>query len=178
MYRLAFSAICVMVFSFFAATSFAVTIEYQLTPLGGNSYSYTYSVTNDGPDALQLFDIAFDVSLYDELSLEILSPSAISDHWQEVIFYSGMDGLAWYDAWALSGGIPVGSTVSGFTVKFDWLGDASGPGAQAFQIYDPQTFELLDDTGITIKASPEPSTLLLLGGGILGLLAWCRRTAR
>ena len=68
--------------------------------------------------------------------------------------------------------------MAGFAVDFVWLGGPGGPGAQPFQVSDPQTFALLgSDTTAPLQAAavPEPSTTVLLSLGLLGL-AWCRKT--
>jgi hypothetical protein len=70
-----------------------------------------------------------------------------------------------YDARALGPGIGIGQIVTGFSVSFDWLGDAVMPGSQFYEIINPDTYETID-SGWTI---PEPGTFLLLGLGILTL---------
>jgi len=55
--------------------------------------------------------------------------------------------------------------VAGFAVSFDWLGTGE-PGAQFYEIIDPDTFETID-SGWTV---PEPGTICLLSFG--GLVLW------
>lgn len=187
MKRLTILAISATTFFFLmTVVSSAITIEYALTHLGGNSYEYLYSISNDGSlgasTPLQIFDIAFDPALYEESSLAILSPTDTSDNWLEELFASAVGVPAFFNALALTGGIPVGDTVSGFTVSFDWLGGAAGPGAQIFEVYDPQTFDLLV-TGTTRNANdptavPEPATLLLVGAGLAGIIVLRKRSSK
>lgn len=81
-----------VIFSLFLipAASFAISIEYSLTGLGGSAYQYDYWVTNDGSlgagVAVNLFDIAFDISLYEETSLTIEPPPAITAEWMESFY--------------------------------------------------------------------------------------------
>jgi len=148
---------------------------YQVTPLGGNVFQYTYSVFNNsalGPGvAIQLFDIEFDPTLYDENSLTSMTPSPLNTQWSEQFLTPVPPLPAAYDVFALAGGIPDGATVSGFAVRFTWLGQGS-PGAQPFEIFDTETFDLLQ-SGATGTAS-EPSTVFLIGIS----LAFCALTLR
>lgn len=155
---------------FAPASANAISIRYEVVPFGGSDYQYIYSLSNDGPigsPAVELFSVLFDRSQYLESSLEIVTSSPLAGEWDELILASGAFAPAAYDALALSGGVPVGGLVSGFSVEFSWLG-AGVPGAQPFEIYDPVTFELLE-VGTTTPI-PEPSTLTLCMAG-LALLA-------
>ena len=68
-----------------------------------------------------------------------------------------------YDALATGDGIAQGASFAGFTAQFDWLGTGE-PGAQLFEIIDPDTFETIY-SGQTV---PEPTalTLLMLGAAL------------
>ncbi len=70
-----------------------------------------------------------------------------------------------YDVFALDGGIPVGNTVEGFAVQFEWIGQGL-PGTQPFQISDPTSFNVLQSGETTSNAvpgaTPEPSTFWML----------------
>jgi hypothetical protein len=148
----------------------AVSIRYKLEPLGGQSYRYVYSITNDGSlggAPVLLFDIMFDTTLYAEGSLQIVTPSNLHPQWSEQIL-SSLPGLpAAYDVLAISGGVPVGTTVTGFSVQFVWLGPGV-PGAQPFQIYNPVGFVLLQSgsTFAVPAAIPAASTISLAALGI------------
>ena len=56
----------------------------------------------------------------------------------------------------LGGGILGGQSVSGFLVKFDWLGGGT-PGSQLYKIVNPVTFETID-SGTTV---PEPAAYVV-----------------
>lgn len=152
-------------------TSSAITIDYTLTSLGGSSYRYDYTVTNDGSLGqgvnVKLFDIAFTTDKYSELSLTNLTPNSLSSEWTTSFLASAPGEPALFDAFALGDG--VSSSTSGFSVQFDWIGAGNGPGSQKFFIYDPDTYDQLSpgttnpiETGTPV---PEPGTLALLGVG-------------
>ena len=159
---------------FVTAPAQAIQISYDLASLGGNQYRYTYTVMNDGSTggAVELFDILFDPAIDDELSLTIVTGDPPASAWSEQIIASGILIPAAYDALALSGGIPISSSETGFAVEFAWLGTGT-PGAQGFEIYDPITFDLIE-TGTTTVV-PAPSAGLLLFTGLLTLLRASRR---
>lgn len=146
----------------------AVSIQYSLVSLGGNSYEYIYSITNSsgsGP-AVQLFDILFDTSVYS--SLQILTPASLTVDWEEAILNPIPPAFPLSytaRARAVSIGIPAGSTLTGFTVQFTWTGTGT-PGAQPFVIYDRSTLAVLQ-TGTTTQPQTIPATstlsLALLG---------------
>jgi hypothetical protein len=149
----------------------AISIQYTVVPVGGNVYRYVYSLTNSaGSPAVQLFDILFDTSQYQESSLTIVTPPPLNAQWQQQILHSVAPSIpAAYDALSLSGGIPAGSTVTGFAVQFTWLGTGT-PGPQPFQVFDSSTFALLQ-SGTTAAAAqvvgvPGASPFSL---GILGI---------
>jgi hypothetical protein len=150
----------------------AVSVQYSLVPEGGNVYRYVYTVTNDGSlgggAAVMLFDILFDASQYQGLTI-VSSPSISPAQWSQTIL-SAVPGLpAAYDSFALQGGISAGTSVTGFSVQFTWLGSGL-PGAQPFQISNPSTFTVLQ-SGTTFQAAstvPTASTwsLILIGVGL------------
>jgi|SRR5580658_2725257 hypothetical protein len=157
--------ICVsMIFLAFQANASTV-IGYLVTGLGGNEYQYNYAVSNDGslgPDvSIQLFDIFFNPALYEAGSLDIVTPEPLSSEWSQLALASVGTAPADYDVFALDGGIPVGDTVSGFAVQVEWIGQGL-PGAQPFEISDPNTFDVLQSGETTSDATPEPSTFWML----------------
>lgn len=152
----------------------AVTIRYDVVPLGGQTYQYVYTVENDGaPGAapVRLFDVSFDPDLYETVSLTQTTPAPLSNAWSQD-FLSAVPGVAAaYDVSATGGGVGVGQVASGFSVRFLWLGEGL-PGAQPFEIYDPTTFARIGQ-GVTV---PAPLTPWLVVSGATALLA--RRRAR
>ena len=135
---------------------------YQATPLGGSLYRYDYTIFNNaalGPGAsIQLFDIFFDPSLYDETSLLPVTPSPLSTQWSEQILFSIPPVPAAYDVFALAGGIPDGGSASGFALQFKWLGQGV-PGSQPFTIFDSQNFNPV----LSGNTVPEPTSVYLAG---------------
>ena len=155
-----------ILFSLVAQPASAAIIDYELISLGGSSYRYEYAVTNDGSlgagVSVEIFDILFDTSLYDDLSLNIVTLDPPASDWDEYFLGSGIGIPSAYEAWTWSTGIADGDTVFGFAVEFGWLGEGI-PGEQGFEVYDPLTFNLLE-TGTTrssVEAVPEPNTLAL-----------------
>ena len=170
------AAIFALLCSTTAATA-AVSIQYSVVPVSGNVYRYVYSISNSGGgSAVQLFDILFDTSLYQEASLQIVTPAPLSTQWTQKILSSVPPAVpAAYTALSLTGGIPAGSTVSGFSVQFTWLGSGV-PGAQPFEIFDATTFNLVQSgaTSSTPLTVPTASTLslALLGVGLCAAAAY------
>lgn len=143
---------------------------------GGGHFRYDYNIINDSLGTpIGLFDIVFDITLYDESSLNIVTPGPLAGDWSEALLGSAPGQPIMYDALALSlaAEIAVGASQFGFAVEFNWIGGAGGPGAQPFEIYDPNTFALLD-TGTTQQVSsgsaPSPGIVPLMATG--GLLLW------
>jgi hypothetical protein len=178
LFSILFAAGVLLSSSIYTSPSYAIAIQYDLDSLGGNNYQYIYSVTNDGSldgHELELFDILFSPDLYLESSLTIVTPSPLSLQWDELILASGIGTPAAYDALALSGGIGVGETISGFTVEFQWLGTGT-PGGQPFEVFAPDTFTLLE-TGLTTEATiiPEAPSLWIIAVGLVGLIGMRQR---
>ncbi len=155
-------------------TSHAINITYNLVALGGNNYRYDYTVQNDGTlgsgVAVELFDINFDTSLYQESSLVISTQPPLSTSWDENILASAPGIPAVYDVFALSGGIGDGASATGFSVAFTWLGGQQAPGSQSFDIFDPNTFALLESGATTASSTvPVPAAGWLMLSGLMML---------
>jgi len=167
---------CVTLLLSFQAVGSTISIQYSLSPLGGNVYSYIYSVTNDGSlpggAPVRLFDVLFDPNLYQESSLLIVTPSGLQAQWSEHFLASVPPSIpAFFDVYTSGGGIPSGHTVTGFAVQFTWLGSGV-PGSQPFEIYDPTTFQMLQ-SGNTFDgtSAPEPSSFGMMALAI-AYAAW------
>jgi len=151
------------------APAWATTVSYDLANVGGSTWAYSYTVSNDtlGVD-IEEFTVFFDVNLYANLSL-VASPAG----WDPIVIQP--DGAipddGFYDALALSGGIMPGNSLSGFSVQFDFLGTGT-PGDQLFDSVDPLSFASLD-SGFTQAAAviPLPAALWLFMSGLAGFSA-------
>jgi hypothetical protein len=156
-------------------------ITYEVVDLGGSNYRYEYTVSNDASvtNSIGLFDILFDPALYAEASLVNVSDLALETNWSQMFLGSGIGVPAAFDVFATTGDIGPGSSVDGFAVQFSWLG-LGLPGSQGFEIYDPETFDLLGVGTTTPRPStpvPEPGPLTLTLAGLL-MLATLRSQSR
>lgn len=137
---------------------FAISIKYKLTNLGGNRYQYAYTVTNDGSLGrnvqIRVFDLLFDTVLYNESTLVISTATPLRNNWDETIFLPVPGDPTTYDAFSTGSGISVGQSIKAFTIEFDWLG-LGKPTTQPFEIYDPVTFDLLEQGTTTLDLSAQ-----------------------
>ena len=168
-----------VMFVCFQATADSLPVIYSLINLGGGEFQYDYSIYNNGTLGsgvpVQLFDVAFDPALYSGLS--IVTPNPLASNWTEQIFPPVGSSAADFDvSTPQNGGIPVGSTVSGFAVDFTWLGQGQ-PGSQPFQVFDPNSFAQLQ-SGNTVTTVSLPSfqggtasnPAALPGGSLVGFV--------
>ena len=142
-------------------------IRYELADLGSDRWQYTYGVINHTLAAgIEEFTIWFDYGMYDDLVVTTSDP--LSGDWDEIVWQVEpvLKDAGGYDALenASNLAIGIGETVSGFAVRFDWLGEEA-PGSQFYEIIDPTTFDTIDSGWTT----PEPASLCLLGLGAIVL---------
>ncbi len=146
-----------------------VDMTYEAQQLSATRWQYIYTIQNNAlVEGIRAFTIWFDDALYANLNIE--SPPAISQDWDELIAQPDPllvdDGF--YDVLETGGPIPVGQTVTGFSVAFDWLGQ-NDPTGQHFEVFDPADYSQPVAAGNTV---PEPGTISLL---ILGTAALLRK---
>lgn len=158
----------------FGAAAAPVEIDYELIALSlPGQYEYRYTVTNvSSADPVAWFSIDFDPLLYDESSLTITS--AGTGNWSELLLSSIQPGgdPAQLDAYEV-GGTPlaVGDSLSGFSVRFTWLGGPDGPGSQSFALWDPASATIIGGGVTTLLDEPPPGTVPEPSSLALALLA-------
>lgn len=177
MKRLAFSMIATGLLILLlvpVGTSHAIQIVYEATDLtdvipGQDLWQYSYTVSDYSFYMDYGFTIWFDYALYSDLEDP---PPFVNIEWDPIVWQPDInipdDGA--YDALALVDGA---SLADPFIVSFVWLGTGI-PGSQPFDVYDPSFTTI--ESGVTAPV-PEPSTVLLIGSGLLGL-AFLRKRAK
>lgn len=168
----------------------ALIIEFTAAQLGqSNAWRYDYSFENDSASSIEIIDLFFDPVLY-----ENLRDGVAPVDWETVIFppnpqlgpdlsaQGTFEVAAALDAnfLPLTALLP-GAMLDGFSVTFDFLG-AGTPGAQPFRVFDPLTFDILDEGLTRLAALPMPvwepgaADLVLMGLALLIGLRTHRRT--
>lgn len=157
----------VLVAGFVGHSLSAGTIQYEVTPLGGNSYQYNYFVSGINFQLNQQLDVQFDPSLYGPLSNGV-APAGFSVTLLDPNNPPGLHGD--YSALAL---VNNPSTAGTFSVQFVFLG-AGKPGAQPVflnQFNSDGFFQSSIDVGLSaplqVSQAPEPSTAVLAGALLL-----------
>lgn len=153
----------------FLGSAHATTIVFSTEFIAGSDWRYHYTIKNDSLAAnIDEFTIFFDRNLYKNLTVE-----AASGGWDPVVIQpdSALPSDGFFDALAMAGGIALGDSLSGFAVRFTYLGPGS-PGVQAFDIVDA-AFNVIDSgftTPVPTSPIPEPHGLMLLAIGLAAAL--------
>lgn len=158
----------------------AAPIYFETQALGGSSWQYNYTLANEELGIpIYEFTIYFDLELYRNLSL-----ATVPDPWDPFVAQPdpNLPDNGFFDALTLSGGLEPGGSLSGFSIRFDYLGTGT-PGSQRFEIIDPMTFNTLfagQTTPLLIPQEPpvgvpEPSSVALFGLALLAMRLVPRR---
>jgi hypothetical protein len=162
----------------------APIITYTATNVSGSTWTYQYSLTNTAPTGIvSEFTTWFDRTKYSNLSV-VATPA----NWDSIAIQPdyGIPADGFFDSLALGSGLGVNATLSGFSVRFNYL--ASGtPGAQPFEIINPSTFLTLYSGTTSIAGSSgggsganvdAPATLALLTISLAALLSTRRKVQK
>jgi len=162
----------VILLTVFAAVGLsAATIDFQITPLGGNAFQYNYNLHGITFQANEELDIRFDPTLYGILSNGV-APSGFAVNLLQPNNPPGVFGD--YSALAQ---VNNPSTAGPFSVQVTFIGQGQ-PGGQPFflnQFNSDGVFISSVDAGLTTNALPEPMSLTLSASGLLLGALWAVR---
>jgi hypothetical protein len=130
--------------------------------MGEDLWRYTYTVTGDSFADGTGFAIDFEKSLFVLPEGQQTAPNSDWDVWTSTSSYD--PEIAVYDAYAL---FDNASLADSFSVDFVWTGEAAGPGAQYFVVYDRNNGAVLQNG--TTSPVPVPAAVWLLGSGLATL---------
>lgn len=159
-----------------ASTAQAAMVEYSLTALGGDVWRYDYSLSNIGPaENFDEFTVYFDAP-----GVTGITAVATPAGWSSLVVQPDplLPDAGLFDALNLSGVVPAGSVISGFSVSFSYLAGLM-PGAQRFDLVISEPFQTVV-SGVTSATPspvplPAPAALMLLGLGALASRARARK---
>ncbi|MDX1391714.1 MAG: hypothetical protein R3241_05005 [Rheinheimera sp.] len=149
----------------------AALITTDIFYVSDDIWEYHYTIENDTALTIEQFALYFPSDTYQNL-LDI----STQPDWDILLVQPGAlfpedDGI--FDALALVQGIAPGEILSGFAVRFSFIGDGDF-GAQLFEVYDPISFETIDSGQTPAIAAPTqvaaPAVWGLLALGVLLLM--------
>jgi hypothetical protein len=147
----------------------AASISATFHQLTGSQWIGDFVVTGDGsPSVINDFTIYFPDASFAALSLGAASPAG----WDSLIVQpdTTLHSPGFLDSLALGSGIGTGASVSGFEVKFNFLG-AGSPLPLRFDINDANFHAVYSGlttvTAVTAVPEPEAAWLVLVGLGAL-----------
>ncbi|AEG02521.1 hypothetical protein [Methylomonas methanica] len=156
----------IILLSIFTYHSEAASVTYQVDHIAGNQWKYNYSIANDVlPGDIGEFTVFFALGSYENL---IVGNTPVG--WDSLVAApdSALSADGFYDALALVSGISPNTTLSGFSVIFDYLLLGS-PGQQHFEIINPITFDILYSGNTELASNgtvPEPGDISLFAIGL------------
>lgn len=143
----------------------ATIVVYDVTNVSGNTWIYNYTIhnNNSGGGPISAFDVVFASNLFSNLELVALPTGWIGGTANPEP--PPIDEEGFLIGWTLpflGFGVDLGETLSGFSVRFDFLGTGI-PGAQFFEILNPFSLRVIE-IGQTVRrtAVAEPGMLALL----------------
>ena len=119
----------------------ATVITYDASPIGGSTWQYDYSVTNNSLSTpIDEFTIFFSLAKYSNLTVQN-SPGS----WDSLVAQPDplLPASGFFDSLAIAGGLAPGKTQSGFSTQFTYKGTGT-PGSQLFNIVDSITIAIQD----------------------------------
>jgi PEP-CTERM motif len=141
---------------------------------------YTMSA-GEGLTAGTLFGIRFDVRFFDDLSIDVLGNPAVAGSVRQPNAAEKIPGFAILKPLTE---LQYKDLIS-FDVAFDRLARSALPMTQTFDVaaFDGKEWRIVQHGTAErrerpVPAIPEPATLALLGSGLLGIAAMCRRKTR
>ena len=149
------------------AVGAAISATYH--PITGHQWTVDFTVTGDGsPTVINDFTVYFPDASFSALSLGASPPT-----WDSLIVQpdTTLHSPGFLDSLALGVGIGNGASVSGFDVRFTYLGSGNPPPLR-FDINDANFHAVYSGLAtVTVAAIPEPETawLMIVGlGAIVG----------